>query len=64
MMRNPNHIIVRSEGGQKVLEWWTPLFGRLSVQEVGRRIVIKKTTWFNSKTYITSLTESVELRRW
>ena len=60
--RRMHRVIVRDVNGKKVLEWSMPIIGSLTVREVGRRVVIKKQSWLGSKTYISSMHESVETR--
>lgn len=55
-------VIVRDERGNVVLNWWRLFFGRLEVNRVQGKMVIKKSILFLSYTHYPADTQSVEVR--
>lgn len=53
-------VRVKDESGKQVLRWTEPLIGSLTVRSDGDRIIIEKKSLFGSKTYLPSMSESVE----
>lgn len=60
-----SEVQVRDNNRRQILRWQRPFFGSLTVQNQGRRVLIKRSRWFSlgEKTYLCSGNETVETQK-